>query len=66
MRWNDDLPDKWDAAPEQPPAVETKHAVTMEKRPGRREGQELREMQSGAWLASTAVAPLTDAVEVSE
>ncbi|WP_418283918.1 hypothetical protein [Halorubrum sp. DTA46] len=66
MRWNDDLPDTWNAAPDDPPDVESDHAVTMEKRPGGREGQELREQQTGARLASTAVAPLTDAVQASE
>lgn len=66
MRWIDDLPDSWDAAPDEPPAVESDHAVTMENRPGGREGQELREVQTGARLASTTVAPLTDAVWASE
>lgn len=66
MRWHDNLPDTWKAAPEHPPAVETDHEVTMEKRPGGREGQELREVQTGARLASTRVAQLTDAVQVSE
>jgi len=38
----------------------------MEKRPGGQEGQELREVQTGARLASTRVARLIDAVQVSE
>ncbi|QKY16395.1 hypothetical protein [Halorubrum sp. CBA1229] len=56
----------WEVAPDHPPAVDADHAVTMDKRPGGREGQELREVQTGAWLASTRVAPLTDAVRPSE
>lgn len=70
MRWNDDLPDTWKAAPEHPPEPEPEserdYAVTMEKRPGGREGQELRELQTGAWFASTTVARLTDAVDTTE
>ena len=66
MRWDDELPDTWDAAPDHPPPVETDHAVTLEKRPGGQDGQELREVQTGARLASTRVARLTDAVQVSE
>jgi len=66
MKWDDELPDSWDAAPDAPPAVETDHAVTMEQRPGGQDGQELREVQTDARLASTAVAPLVDAVRVSE
>jgi len=66
MRWNDSLPDTWEAAPDHPPAVETGHEVTMEMRPGGKEGQELREVQTGARLASTRVARLTDAVRDAE
>ena len=67
MEWSDvddhgdpELRAEWAAAPDDPPTAESDYAVTMEKRPGGREGQELREVQTGASLASTRVAPLTD------
>jgi len=56
----------WEVAPDDPPAPEPDYAVTMENRPGGRDGQELREVQTGARLASTRVARLTDAVRASE
>ena len=66
MKWDVDLPDSWEDAPDAPPAppaVEAGHAVTMEKRPGGRDGQELREVQTGAWIASDRVETLSDAVK---
>jgi len=56
----------WRAAPDDPPAPDSDHAVTMEHRPGGRDGQELREVQTGAWLASTRVDRLTDAVDTAD
>ncbi|WP_058365225.1 hypothetical protein [Haloparvum sedimenti] len=66
MKWRDDLPKTWGDAPDDPPAVEADHAVTMEKRPGGKPGQELREVQTGAWLASSRVSLVADAIETEE
>jgi len=56
----------WRAAPDDPPEHNMDYAVTMEYRPGGLDGQELREVQTGAWLASNRVDVLTDAVGVND
>lgn len=63
MKWLDDPAETWDEADDDPPTVESDHSVTMENRPGGVDGLELREIQTGAWLASTATRPLSDALD---
>ncbi|TKX86218.1 hypothetical protein EXE43_09620 [Halorubrum sp. SS5] len=62
----DELPDEWQGTPKDPPEPEERRARTMEHRPGGRDGQEVREVSTGAWIASDVVVPLTDAVQVSK
>jgi len=63
MKWHTDVPTEWSRAPDDPPETRTAYQVTMEKRPGGVDGQELREIQTGAFLASDVVATLEDAVD---
>ena len=66
MQWDTDLPSDWDDAPDDPPETSTIYAVTMENRPGGVDGQELREIQTGAFLASDVVEVLEDAIDAED
>lgn len=54
---------EWVQAPDSPPESTPQHPTTMENRPGGVDGQELREVGTGAWLASDTIYPVVDAID---